>query len=470
MASGSRILERLREPRDGAGLAAFRFLFGMLCLFSIVRFGLKGWVELYFVKPELFFKFWGLEAVEAWPRPWLYVHLAAVGVFATSLAVGFRPRLSAALFFVGFSYLELIDVTNYLNHYYLVSLLSLLLAFMPAGRVWSVDAWLARRSGAARSWQVPAWTYVLLRFQVGIVYIYAGLAKATGDWLLHAQPLNLWLNARSDFPLIGPVFEEPITAFVFSWLGFLHDLLIVPALLWRRSRRLAYAALVTFHVLTGLLLPIGLFPIIMMVGATVFFAADWPRRLPFCKPLGRTTEDAAPPVSSAASKALSPLARAGFALAAGYCLFQLFFPLRTHLYGGNVLWHEQGMRWSWRVVVREKNGDVVYRVRVRERGRIRDLRVTPRRYLTGLQEREMSGQPDLILQLAQHIAHEHEAQRKLPVEVYADAFVSLNGRRPTRLIDPNIDLSQVRDGLAPARWVLPAPTAPPPLLERRSAD
>jgi hypothetical protein len=149
----------------------------------------------------------------------------------------------------------------------------------------------------------------------------------------------------------------------------------------------------------------------------------------------------------------------GMVAVAAYCVLQVALPLRTHLYGGNVLWHEQGMRFSWRVMVREKNGAVTFLVRSKATGRT--WQVSPERYLTRLQEREMSSQPDLILQLARHIQRDFAERGLGPVEVRADALVSLNGRRMARLIDPNVDLTTVRHGLARAAWILPAPSEPP---------
>jgi hypothetical protein len=143
-------------------------------------------------------------------------------------------------------------------------------------------------------------------------------------------------------------------------------------------------------------------------------------------------------------------------------LVQFLVPLRFALYGGNVRWHEQGMRFSWRVMVREKNGAVTFLVRSKVSGRI--WQVSPERYLTRLQEREMSAQPDLILQLAQHIQRDFSTRGLGPVEVRVDAWASLNGRRMARLIDPEVDLTTVSDGLGRALWILPAPSeAPPPI-------
>jgi hypothetical protein len=139
---------------------------------------------------------------------------------------------------------------------------------------------------------------------------------------------------------------------------------------------------------------------------------------------------------------------------------QLALPLRAAAYGGNVLWHEQGMRFSWRVMVRAKGGNTTFVVRDRQSGRT--VYVSPREYLTDLQESEMSSQPDLILQLAHHIRDDYARRGFSDPEVRVDARAALNGRRSISLIDPTIDLGTVHDGLARAQYVTPAPTQPPP--------
>ena len=76
----------------------------------------------------------------------------------------------------------------------------------------------------------------------------------------------------------------------------------------------------------------------------------------------------------------------------------------------------------------------------------------------------MSGQPDLILQLAHHIRDDYESRGIADVEVRVDAIASLNGRPPRRLIDPTVDLTTIEDSIAPAVWILPRPEEPPPHL------
>lgn len=449
-----RFQNRMLEPRDAASLAVFRILFGTILSLSAVRFLWNGWVERFFVRPTFFFKYWGFEWVQVLPEPWMTALYVAMAVLAAFVAIGFFYRVSIVGLFAIFTYVELADVTNYLNHYYLVSLLALLMCFLPLHRAFSVDAW--RASGRMPS-TVPAWVLYLMRFQVGVVYFYAGIAKLQPDWLLHAQPLGIWLAARTEVPLIGSLLTLPAMPYVMSWAGFLNDTFVVPFLLWKRTRPYAFAMVVVFHLCTHLLFAIGIFPFLMVTGATLFFDADWPRRWVGAK-------RAAPQGDPAKHQNMhrpnvnrwsTPIAL----LVAAYCFVQAVVPLRALAYPGDVLWHEQGMRYSWRVMVREKNGSITYRVRWR--GSEREVHVPPSRYLTGHQEREMSGQPDLILQLAHHIARDFEMRGHDDVEVRVDALVSLNGRRAVPMIRPDVDLAQVSDGVALMSWIERTPESHP---------
>jgi hypothetical protein len=107
---------------------------------------------------------------------------------------------------------------------------------------------------------------------------------------------------------------------------------------------------------------------------------------------------------------------------------------------------------------------------VRWRDSDREVYVSPSRYLTSHQEREMSGQPDLILQLARRIAADFEARGYEDVEIRADALVSLNGRRAVPMIDPDVDLAQERDTVAVMRWIEPRPLEDPLPAHRRRDD
>jgi hypothetical protein len=300
----------------------------------------------------------------------------------------------------------------------------------------------------------------LFRCQIGLVYFCAGLAKLEGDWLVHAQPLRIWLGASTDLPLLGPMFTWPGAPLVMSWIGFLFDATIVFWLSWSRTRIAAYVVVVVFHTLTRLLFDIGMFPWIMSACALIFFPPDAARKLALFVQRwwgsDRVQQAPVPPPS----RRVSPLARIALALGLVYVAMQVVLPFRYLAYSDSVLWHEQGMRFSWRVMVRAKGGAVSFLVKVP--GREQLIAVDPKRYLTAFQENEMAGQPDLILQMAHHIGRLYEAPGQGPVQVYASTHISLNGRRPAQLVDPSVDLMRVQDGIRPASWILPAPTEAPP--------
>jgi vitamin K-dependent gamma-carboxylase len=450
-------LQRLLRPVDAAWLAAFRFLYGVTLAISMWRLVEYGWVELFFVRPRFFFKYWGFEWVTPLSGPTMQALLWLLVALALCVAVGFAFRLTACAFALGLIYIQLIDVSTYLNHYYLAGLLALLLAVSPAGRVWSVDEWLKRRllrQSAAAELVSAAWLY-LFRFQVGIVYFFAGMAKLQSDWLIHGQPLRIWLGSSVDLPLLGALFMKPWAPLLMSWAGFLFDTTIVGFLLWSRTRLFAYGVVLAFHTMTRLLFPIGLFPVIMSISALMFFSPSWPRKLLERLRLATAAAPRAAQTAASAPRWAGPL----LALGALYCALQLALPLRYLVYGGNVLWHEQGMRFSWRVMVRAKGGGTTFLVFSPSANRT--FHVTPADYLTRLQEAEMSNQPDLIVQLARHIQRDFAARGYGEVEVRADSKVGLNGRRSVPMIDPTIDLTRVADGLARARYILPAPEQPP---------
>lgn len=435
-------LARLREHAtrqvDVASLAAFRVLFGAVMFASVLRFVAKGWVATQITEPTFHFTYAPFAFVRPWPEPWMHVHFAVLAVAAAGIAVGLFYRVSAAVFFVGFTYAELIDKATYLNHYYLVSVLSALLVVLPAGRALSLDV---RRHPELRVDTVPAWTLLVLRFQVGLVYFFAGLAKLNSDWLVRAEPLKIWLPARVDVPLVGVLLGEEWVAYVAGYAGAAFDLGIAWLLLIRRTRAAAFASLVVFHVATAALLPIGMFPWIMIAAATVFLDPSWPRRVLARMGCGARS-------SGSIGLRVSPAVAVFVAL---HCAVQTFVPLRGVFGGTSSAWTSRGFNFAWKVMVVEKSGVVSFRVRDRHGGDSKT--VDPRAYLTPAQQRAMAQDPDMIRALALEIARDLRCKEGRDVSVFADSFASINGRPSARLIDPDVDLT----GLLPSAWMLPLP-------------
>jgi hypothetical protein len=424
-------LARARRPVSIAGLAAFRIAFGLVMCAACVRFIAKGWVDRFFVEPSFHFTYPAFEFVRPWSSGAMHAHYVLLVIFALGIALGFCYRLASAGFFLGFTYVELIDKAVYLNHYYLVSLLSGLLMLLPAGRAYSLDAVFFPTE---RCSTVPAWVPWALRLQVGLVYFFAGVAKLNHDWLIEAQPLRIWLAARSDWPLLGPWLAEPAVAYVASWSSALFDLTIPFWLLQRRTRRAAFAAVVGFHAFTGLSFPIGIFPWLMSASATLFFAHDWPSRWLGDRTARRDSSAWSPP------RWLAPLL-------AAHCVTQVLIPASRHL-DRESAWTLQDFNFAWKVMVAEKAGQVRFRVRDRTTGATRF--VEPREFLAPFQEASMALDPEMVRQAARFLRARHEAEGR-DVAVYADAIASLNGRPARALIDPAVDLTRA----LPNTWILP---------------
>ena len=201
--------------------------------------------------------------------PWTYILFILCFISALGLAIGYRYKLSAITLFLSFTYIEAMDKTTYLNHYYFISIVALLLCFLPANADFSMDA---NQSRVQRQY-VPVWTIVSVKMFVGIVYICAGLAKLNTDWLLEAQPLAIWLSTKTDIPIIGHLLNIPGFIIFFHGEG-LFSLSIPFLLLNKHTRNISFLLVIAFHIMTRILFPIGMFPWIMIAAATVFFPND----------------------------------------------------------------------------------------------------------------------------------------------------------------------------------------------------
>jgi vitamin K-dependent gamma-carboxylase len=437
----SKLESWLLKPIDNASLAAFRFLFGMLMVVAATRYWAKGLIAQFFLVPKVFFPFYGCEWLKPLPGHGMYIVMAVVIASAIGFACGIWFRLSSSLLFLSFTYVHLCDKTNYLNHYYLISLLCLLSCFLP---LHSTLSWDAYRTPQLRASTAPAWVLYLLRFQVGLVYFFGGIGKLKYDWLFAAQPLRTWLATAGDFPIIAPLLLQPVTAYLMSWAGMLYDITVPFCLLHHRLRPWAYAAVVGFHLVTARLLQIGMFPWIMIANSLLFLDPNWPRRiLPAAWFLPPSTST---PVSYTWNKISK------FVLST-YILFQGLFPFRHWMYPGNVLWTEQGYRFAWNVMLMEKTGSTDFTLQDPQTGHKKQVRL--REHLTPFQIKMMSSQPDMILWFARWLAAQHQTQTGHRPYVFVDAVASLNGRPPQPLIDPKVDLASQHDSLLPQPWILP---------------
>lgn len=445
--------EYLAAPVDGASLAVFRVCFGLLMIGDVWQYWANGWITSDYVEPTFHFTYFLFPFVRPWPGDGMYWHFGALGLLATLITLGLWYRLAAWGFFLAFTYLFLLDKACYLNHNYLICLLSLLLAIVPAQSAWSLDAWRHRKeSGLPASpnqpcydGTVPRWSILLLRAQVTLVYFFAGIAKLNYDWLVREEPLHLWLRDRAHWSLVPPVLALPGALQLMTYGSTLFDL-SAGFLLWgRRTFWPTAAVALVFHLVNNYLFHIGVFPWLCLAALTLFPNPGWPRRwLP----------GAARTIPADARRPASVRRRTALVVLHLYLAVQLLVPLRHWLYPGNVSWTEEGHRFAWHMMLRHKDIETFAMSLTDPRTGAR-RQIDPRDYLNRRQLREMSRRPDMILQFAHHVADLEQARTGVRPVVNVRVVASLNARPYQELIDPTVDLAAQPDRLAPAHWIVP---------------
>jgi hypothetical protein len=467
----SKTIAYLSQPIAASPLITFRVVMGGMLFFSTLRFMYLGWIEDHFAT-VFQFKYYGFYWIPNLPTAWLYGLHVLMAVSALGVMARIWYRFSAIFLFVSFTYIELIDLTYYLNHYYFVSLVLLLLAVLPAPKNLHDT--------------VPRWVLWLFKVQVGIVYFYAGIAKINYDWLICALPLKIWLPAQDKLPLVGELFTYKVVPYLFSWAGMLYDCLVPFLLAYHKTRLPAYLAVIVFHTLTGLMFQIGIFPLVMIGATLIFFSENWHYTLWYnvntklnnvntklnnvntkLNNVNTKLNNVNTKLNNVNTKLNNVKANLNnvnaksnnvntkgfiFILLLFYLIFQLFFPLRYLSYEGNLFWTEEGYRFSWRVMLMEKAGTATFYVRDTRTGK--EGVVDNREFLNAHQEKQMAMQPDMILQFAHFLGAHYAGKGVYRPQVRAEVYVTLNGRPSRLLLHPQINLMTLQDSWAGKTWLI----------------
>lgn len=412
------------KPIDNAPLILFRIFFGFL--FACETFGaiLTGWVKDNFLLPDFTFSHIGMEWLQPLPGYGMYFYFAAMGLLSLSVMVGYRYRLTLGMLTLLWSGAYFMQKTSYNNHYYLLMLVALIMLFLPANAYASVDA---RQNPKLKSLVMPAWCSWVMIGQMAIVYCFATVAKFYPDWLNGTFTRHLFAGI-SDDPFVNNLFAQPWFYLFIAYAGIVFDGLIVPALLWKKTRTIALIASLVFHIFNSITLKIGIFPYFALSFAVFFYEPETIRNLFFKK--WKPKPDGVVAVSSGKKILLF--------FFVPYFALQLALPLRHWFIKGDVLWTEEGHRLSWRMMLRDRDGVVAFKVVDKK---TKETSFYPyHTFLTRKQADGMASKPDMIWQLAQRIKKDYAAKGKA-VAVYVDCMASVNRGPYKRLINPNVDLA-----------------------------
>ena len=431
----------LFSKMDNSPLILFRISFGILIALECFGALLTGWVKSNFILPQLTFPFIGFEWLQPLPGIGMYIYFGLMGVLGLSIALGYRYRLSILLFGLMWTVTYLMQKTAYNNHYYLLILLAGIMCFLPANRAFSYDV-QQKRIGEQHS--MSSWIKWIIIAQLWIVYTFAAIAKLYPDWLDLGFVSEL-MAPKSDYPIIGKFLQKTAVQQVIVWFGIGYDFLVIPLMLWGRSRKFAFIASIFFHLFNAITLHIGIFPFLSLALMAFFFDPETIRARFF----PRKPKPGIPKTHKPQNASLITI------FLALYLLIQIGLPLRHYAIEGDVLWTEEGHRLSWRMMLRNRQGITRFRVENKSTGENEPIDLKD--YLTPSQQEKVMAYPDFMWQFAQHLKRIYAAKGK-DIAVYAKGRVRINNRPFYPIIDDKTDLASVPwDPYVHSSWILPPP-------------
>ncbi len=420
----------LLSPVDNSPLVVFRVLFGFLIMAEAWGAILTGWVKETLIEPSFTFNFIGFEFLQPLPGEGMYYYFFVMGAFGLLVMLGLYYKIAISAYFLMWTGVYLMQKSHYNNHYYLLMLLLGIMIFLPAHRYFSLDV---RRKPALRAYDCPRGIYVFLVVHIWIIYTYAAFSKLYMDWLL-AKPIKIWFSAKQHYWLIGEALQQEWLHYFVAYSGIFYDLLVIPALLWRKTRWFAIIASLGFHLSNSIIFQIGIFPYLALSFVLFIFPPEDIRKF-FFKNKPTVPTDLAPYPEN-------PTTRLAIYASSVYLLIQILLPLRYHLYPGNVHWTEEGHRLSWKMMLRSKSGSIHFRVINQDTKEVR--MVYPRQYLTPTQERRIGTHPDFVWQFVQRLKIILAKEGWENIEIYAVSQCSLNGSPSQPLIKPDYDLAKAQ--------------------------
>ncbi len=442
-------------------LVFFRIMFGILAFAESLAL-----LFHYHLKKNAYefggfqFKYFGFEWVQPMPKTLMTIFFIFLIISGILIAIGKWYRGAAVFFAFGITYTFLLEKSYYLNHGYLLCMLSFIIILLPLNKYFSFDVW---KNPASRQLQVPYWNLLILKLMMAIVYFYGGLAKINWDWL-NAKPLDRWVSAKSDMFLLGPLWDQEWVPWFMSYGGLMLDLCIVPLLILSRPTRwLALGMAVFFHIVNTILFSIGIFPVLSITLTLLFFEPDFPlkiinwlsKRNQFVRKLqdnwNRKME-----TSPHFVETISPVNNVILIGLGIYVMIQLLLPFRHHLIPGDVAWTEEGHRFSWRMMLRSKRGSGHFKVADLDKNIV--AKIYPKKELTERQARKIFGQPDMIYQFAQKLKEDYKNKGIDNIAITAHIKAKVNGGKRGDFVDPEVDLSKVEwKVFGHNEWILARP-------------
>ena len=431
----SKILQQLLSPIDNIQLILFRIAFGALLFWHCIESITSDFVEKNYVQPTYTFSHIGMDWLQPLPGDGMYYYFLLMALCGIFISIGLFYRYSLGLFTILWTGSYLMQKTAYNNHYYLLILVCIIMLLVPADKSYSVDV---KINPSKREETMPNWCRFVLILQIALVYLFSTVAKMYSGWLDGSFIQGLLL--RHAIPEFSELYTQKWFYLFITYAGLLFDLTIVPLLLWKKTRKYAFAASILFHLFNKTHLGIGIFPFLALSFSIFFFPSDFFRKYFKHKISGRVSQ------YCDGKKIL-------LYFFIPFFIIQTTLPLRHWFIKGDVLWTEEGHRLSWRMMLRHKSGITKFIVVDNKTKEHHYYKL--RKLLTKKQIRVMRTKPDMIWQTAQKIKEEYQ-KKGMDISIYVDSRVSVNGKPYVRLINPTVDFAKAEwNYFFHNEWILP---------------
>ena len=410
---------------DNSPLIVFRIFFGFLI--SCESFGaiITGWVKRVLIEPKFTFSFIGLEWLQPLPGYGMYFYFIIMGLFGIAIMLGYRYRIAIIGYTILWAGVYFMQKTSYNNHYYLLLIISFYMIFLPANQYASLDV---KQQRIHKQNTMPYWISLLFIVQVTIVYFYAAIAKFYPDWL-DGTFTKLLLSGTTSNEFLLKIFLNKYFYLFIAYAGILFDLLIVPLLLFKKTRTIALAASLSFHLFNAIFLQIGIFPFFALSFSLFFYPPEKIRKLFFKNKL--SIEE---PIAYNYSRK-----RIFLYFLIPFLFIQFILPLRHHLIEGDVLWTEEGHRLSWRMMLRKRDGFINFKIKNNDTGEITSYDY--HKNLSPKQANTLATKPDFIWQYCQRIKQEYSGKN---ISIFIDCKNNINNGEFKTLIDPKQDFAKAK--------------------------
>ena len=495
----------LYRPIEPASISYFRICYGILISWQAWIMIDESWAWTLFTQKSVYFKYWPFEFLTPMNPTFMVAIMVVMGICGILVASGVFYRLSSLLIFTIFTYIFLIEKARYENHLYLICLISFLMIFIPAGKHLTFPSIFSTRF--SNTITIPNWPLFLLRTQIGVVYIFAGIAKLNMDWVSKAEPIKQWMIDYKGPYIIENLAVNSFIPWIMTYGAIIIDLFAVPLLCYKKTRVFTYLALVVFHLFNAHLFGIGIFPFLMILSTALFFDNQWVQRLtndiksfnykkisyviigagagyllgfllhikgehpieiagaigiaifvanidePF-KSQNRshfTSLNNSPKTSTPSTRSLKKTIVPYLIII--WISIQLLIPMRHLIIPGNVNWTNEGHYFSWRMKLNNKEAEGTFTIT----DKINKLswNLDPRLFLTELQYETMMTRPNLILQFTKYVEHNLNNNGYPDISIKSNINMSLNGNPTKPLIDRNMDLTKVSSKwLTHSEWIL----------------